>query len=194
MQELTNLEQLLDRIDDAAEGSGQVSLHEIMETVGRRSFGPILLLAGLISAVPVIGGIPGVPIIMGILVLLTAGQLLFRRRYFWLPHWLVARSVARGKIKKTLRWLRRPARFVDRLLCPRLTMFTQGLGTYAIALTCVLIAAAMPLMELVPFSAGVAGLAIAAFGLALIAHDGLLALFAYFFTAATFGTVVYGLA
>ncbi|EAR23137.1 exopolysaccharide biosynthesis protein [Nitrococcus mobilis] len=194
MQEVNNLEQLLERIDEAADSGGQVSLREIMETVGRRSFGPILLLAGLISAVPVIGGIPGVPIAMGLFVLLTAGQLLFRRRYFWLPRWLIERSVARGKIQKALRWLRRPARSVDRLLRPRLRMFTQGIGTYAIALTCVLIAAAMPLMELVPFSAGVAGLAIAAFGLALIANDGLLALFAYFFTAATFATILYGFA
>lgn len=192
MQELNNLEQLLDRIDEAAEGNDQVSLREIMETVGRRSFGPILLLAGLISAVPFIGGIPGVPIVMGLFVLLTAGQLLFRRRYFWLPCWLLERSVARGKTQKTLQWLRGPARFVDRLLRPRLMMLTQGAGTYAIALTCVIIAATMPLMELVPFSAGVAGLAIAAFGLALIANDGFLAAFAYLFTAATFGTVFYG--
>jgi hypothetical protein len=36
----------------------------------------------------------------------------------------------------------------------------------------------MPVMEVIPFSASGAGAALTAFGLALIAHDGLTALFA----------------
>lgn len=43
-------------------------------------------------------------------------------------------------------------------------------------------------MEVVPCSANLAGAALTAFGLALIAHDGLLALIAFAFTA---GTAVY---
>lgn len=48
-------------------------------------------------------------------------------------------------------------------------------------------------MEFVPFSATGAGAALTAFGLALIAHDGLLALIAFLFTALTFGVVIYAL-
>jgi hypothetical protein len=51
----------------------------------------------------------------------------------------------------------------------------------------------MPAMELVPFSANGAGAALTAFGLSLIAHDGLLALLAFVFTAMTFGLVLYNL-
>lgn len=142
---------------------------------------------------PVIGDIPGVPSIMGVLVVLTAGQLLFRRNHFWLPQWLLKRSVAQNKLCKTLEWLRRPARFVDRLLRPRLTMLTYRTGSYVIAIVCIVIAAATPVMEAVPFSANVAGAAITAFGLALIAHDGLLALLAFVFTAMTGGLIVYNL-
>ena len=47
----------------------------------------------------------------------------------------------------------------------------------------------MPLMELVPFSATTAGVALAAFGLAVIAHDGLLALLAFLATAIALGLV-----
>ena len=43
----------------------------------------------------------------------------------------------------------------------------------------------LPFMEVVPFSANAGGLAIVAFGLALIARDGLLALFSFILTGLT---------
>ena len=192
-QELTNLEQLLDRVGEAAHDGDRVSLGTILEVVGRRSFGPLLLVAGLVTLLPIIGDIPGVPIIMGVLVVLIAGQLLVRREHFWLPRWLLQRSVAQDKLRTALTWLRSPARFVDRWLRPRLPGFTHHTAIYVIALVCVGIAAAMPAMEVIPFSANVAGAALTAFGLALIAHDGLLALLAFVFTAITFGLVIYNL-
>jgi hypothetical protein len=51
----------------------------------------------------------------------------------------------------------------------------------------------MPVMEVVPFSANAAGIALAAFGLALIAHDGVLALIAFVFTVITAGLMIYSL-
>ena len=192
-QELTSLEQLLDCIGKANTSRGQVSLGAILEAVGSRSFGPLLLVAGLIILAPFIGGIPGVPTTMATLVLLSAGQLLFRREQFWLPRWLLKRSVARDKLCRGLKWLRRPAQFLDRLTRPRLTMFTQGAGIYVIAIACIAIAAVTPVMEFVPFSANGAGAALTAFGLALLARDGFLALLALLVTASFFGIVVYGL-
>lgn len=192
-QEPENLEQLFGRIGEAAEDREQVSMDAILDTVGRRSFGPLLLAAGLITLAPIVGDIPGMPTIMGVFVALIAVQLLFRRDHFWLPRWLLNRSVGRDKLYKGLEWMRRPARFVDRLLRPRLTMFTNGAATYMIAILCIAIAAAMPVMEIVPFSANLAGAALTAFGLALIARDGLLALLALGFTLATVGLVLYNL-
>jgi hypothetical protein len=192
-REPTNLEQLLDRIDAAAREGDPVSLGRILDLVGRRSFGPLLLVAGLITVAPVIGDVPGVPTVIGVFVLLIAGQLLLRRECFWLPHWMLRRTIARDKLCKVLGWLRPPARFVDRFLRPRLTMLTRATGLYAIAMVSVVIAAAMPAMEVVPFSANGAGAALTAFGLALIAHDGLLALVAFAFTAITLGLAVWGL-
>lgn len=192
-QQPENLEQLLDRIEEAAQNSAQPSLGAILEAIGRKSFGALLLLAGLITLAPLVGDIPGVPTLMGLFVLLIGVQLLFRKEHFWLPHWLLNRSVAQDKLCKATRWLRRPARFLDRLLRPRLTIFTNGMARYLIAIICILIAVVMPAMELVPFSANGAGAALTAFGLAVIARDGLLALFAFGFTAATAGLVIYHL-
>ena len=167
-QQVSNLQQLLDRINGAAQQNNPVSLGDVMQMVGQRSFGPLLPLAGLITLAPVIGDIPGVPTIVGVVLFLIAIQMLFGRGHFWLPQWLLRRSLARKKLHEALAWLRPPARFVDRWLRPRLTRFTDGAAAYVIAAICAIIAAALPVMEVVPFSANVAGAALTAFGLALI--------------------------
>jgi hypothetical protein len=109
------------------------------------------------------------------------------------PRWLLKRSVAQDKLCKALKWLRSPARFVDRLLRPRLEVFPGRAGIYSIAVVCIIIAAAMPAMELVPLVANGAGAALTAFGLSLVAHDGLLAVLAFVFAGVTFGLTLYGL-
>lgn len=171
-----------DRSGEEPAEKDSVTLDEILEAVGRRSFGPLLLLAGLVVLAPLVGDIPTVPTIMALLVLLVAVQLLLRRNEFWLPGWLLRRSVERGKIRKAVGWLRRPAGWVDRVLRPRLKALTGDAGAVAVALACILIALAMPPMEFVPFSANIAGAALTAFGLSLITRDGLVALVAFLFT------------
>lgn len=190
--DIKNLQQMLDRIEESAKDEERVSLGQIVEAVGSRSFGPLLLMAGVIMASP-LTGIPSVPTSMGIVVLLIATQLLFRRQHFWLPRWLLKRSIAANKFTRGIDWLRPSARFIDRWLRPRLPLFINGVSIYIIAIAGIAIAACMPLMELVPFSAHIAGLALTAFGLSLIAKDGLLALLAFVATAITFGLVVYSL-
>jgi hypothetical protein len=58
------------------------------------------------------------------------------------------------------------------------------LATRLVALVVVLIACAVPPLELVPFAAALPSLAIAAFGLGLIARDGLLVSFALLISGA----------
>ncbi len=71
--------------------------------------------------------------------------------------------------------------------------FVTGFSKYMVAVFCILVAAGMPIMELVPFSATTTGIALTAFGLSLISHDGLLALLAFLATALTLGLVTYKL-
>jgi hypothetical protein len=180
----TNLEQLLDKLQDASdETADEVTLGGIVETAGARSFGPLLLVAGLVAASP-LSAIPGMPTTLGVLVALIAVQFLLRRRHFWLPRWLLNRRLARERYSKALAWMRKPAHFIDRFLRPRLRSVTRRTGLYAIALVCALIGVAMPSLEIVPFSTHVAGLALTAFGLALIAEDGVVGLVALGITAA----------
>ncbi len=187
---VTNLEEMLERISNAAAQRDDVPLGALVHAVGERTFGPLLLLAGMVTVSP-LSGIPGVPTAMGFVILLVSGQLLMRRRHFWLPQWLLRRSIERPKVERATAWLSRPARRIDHWLQPRIQVLVEGAGRYAIAGVSAALALAMPAMEVVPFSATAAGVALSAFGLALIARDGLLALLAFITTGAVAGLVIW---
>ena len=185
-REITTLQQLLDRLDEAATGE-RVDVECMMQAVGRSSFGALLLLGGLVTLSP-LDIIPGIPTLIALAVVIVCVQLLSGRRHFWLPAWVLRRSIASQRFRRALTWLQKPARFGDRLVRPRLTALTTDAAIKVIAFGCIAVAMAMPVMEVVPFSANLAGIALTAFGLAVIAHDGLLALVAFAATAA--GVVV----
>lgn len=168
-----------------------VSVGDILEMVGRRSFGPILLVAGLVTLAPLVGDIPGVPTIMGIIVFLVAIQILLRREKLWLPNTILKQSVKKEKLRNALDKLDKPARYIDNLLKPRLQRMTTGTMVYPAALVCLFISLAMPLMEFIPFSANFAGAALTAFGLSFTAKDGLMALFGYLFTGSIVLFIIY---
>lgn len=180
---ITNIEELLTRIHAASKGKKRVTVNALYKEVGTRSFGPLILLAGLVTLAPLVGDIPGVPTTVGLVVILVTSQMVIGRAHFWLPKFLLNRSVSSTKLRKALSWLQRPARFVDRLIRPRLLALTGGAANRVIACLCLLVGAAMPLMDFVPFTANIAGAALAAFGLSVIARDGLLAIGAFAFTA-----------
>lgn len=192
--EFTDLEGLFAKIGDAEAVDDRVSLGAIIDTVGHRSFGPLLLVPGLVTLAPLIGDIPGVPTLMAILLWLTTGQLLLGRERLWLPGWLRERSIASDTLAKALQRVRPVARVIDRWTGPRLTFLVRGPGSYVVAVVCLGIGAAMPPMELIPFSATGAGAALTVFGLSLVAEDGLLALIGLTVTAGTLGLILYHLA
>src|SRR5688500_9271169 len=80
-----DLEALLDELDRVAATEGpKVSVGEVYRAIGERSFGPLLLLAGLLGMTPV-SAIPGAPTTLAVITVLITVQLLFGRRTLWLP-------------------------------------------------------------------------------------------------------------
>ena len=168
-----SLDELLDRLEEPVVHEGHTNVRTLMETVGQPSFGPVLAVIGLAGVTP-ISGIPTVPTLLAVCAILVAIQLVFGRKHFWLPRFMLDRQVTRGRLRASTRLARKPARVVDRVIKPRLTFLTGGLANRLVALVVVLIACAVPPLELVPFAAALPSLAILAFGLGLIARDGLL--------------------
>jgi hypothetical protein len=187
-----NLNSMLDDLSDAGEQSDDVALDDVMETIGQRSFGPLLLIPGLVVLSP-IAGIPGVGAASGVVVILIAGQLLIGCDSFWLPKFIRERTVARERLDKSIKKLRPVARIVDKLLRPRLEWLTREPATYGVAATCVLLALMLPVLDMVPFTSLVPAGAITAFALALISHDGAVAIGAFVLSVASLfvvGTII----
>ncbi|MGP5711118.1 exopolysaccharide biosynthesis protein [Vreelandella alkaliphila] len=190
MQDASNLTELINTMERMEREKAKVSVDDVVHAVGRRSFGPLLLLAGLITLAPIIGDIPGMPTLMAALVLLTSVQLLIGRETFWLPKWLVKRSISRNKFDKAIHYMKKPATWVDSLLGVRLAWMTGYIGIRVTAVMCLLIALAMPPMEFIPFSANGAGLALTLFGLGLVARDGIMLSLGFLLTGVTFTVVL----
>src|SRR3546814_11100785 len=100
-----NLEQLIDKIRATPEEDGRVALGDIMGSLGTRSFGSFLVLAGLIVVLPLIGDIPGVPTLVGVIVALVSIQLLMGRKQFWLPQTMLKRSIEKARLDRAMQRL-----------------------------------------------------------------------------------------
>jgi len=188
----SNLNSMLDDLEKADETNGKVAVADILDTVGQRSFGPLLLVPGLVVLSP-IAGVPGVGTAAGVAVFLIAGQLLIGCDNFWLPKFIRRRTVERERLDKSVRALRPAARVVDRVLRPRLDFLTRRPFTYVVAAACIALALMLPVLDMVPFTSLVPAAAITAFGLAIIAHDGAVAAAAFVLSLASLyvvGTVI----
>jgi hypothetical protein len=174
-EEIHGLEQLLGIVRTAGDDEEHVAIQDIVPAVGQRGFGPLLLIPGIAAASP-LSGIPGVPTTMGLLAMLVAAQMVWGRSQLWLPQWLLRRKVTRRRLDRAVEVVSPVARFLDKLIRPRLTWLTQAFATRVVAGLCVAVAATMPPLELVPFAATSAGAVLAMFGMALLADDGLLVL------------------
>lgn len=184
---------LLNELQQAAEANGaKLSVGEILDTIGKRSFGPLLLLGGLLGMTPV-AAIPSAPTIIAVITLLVSVQLLFGRESVWIPRFLEKLSVKAERVKKAVKVSRKPARIVDRLVRPRLELLTRPAADRLVAAVCVLIALCVPPLEFLPFVAFFPSFAIAAIGLGLLARDGLLVLIALVISSGAVGLLAWKL-
>lgn len=164
---------ILDKLEALADSEARVTLGDAVEAFGNRSYGPFLLVPALIEMSP-IGGIPGLPTVLALIIALFAVQMALGRKHLWLPKFLRRRGAEPAKVKKATAKLRGVARWADRWFHGRLPALTSGPFVRVAAVACILLAATVPPLELLPFASTAPMAAIAAFGLALLVRDGLL--------------------
>jgi hypothetical protein len=177
----SNLEGLLAELAALGEAR-QVSVRELLDAIGRRSFAPLLLLASLLGFTP-LGVVPGGPTLLAVFVILIAGQIAIGCHRVWLPRPMLDLSVRGSGLKKAATRLKPVGRTVDRLIRPRLAFLTEPPFSSALAVMCMLVAFTVPPLELVPLVDIPLWAAMVAFSLALFAHDGALAIAAMALTA-----------
>ncbi|WP_106477227.1 exopolysaccharide biosynthesis protein [Phytohalomonas tamaricis] len=190
-RERANLTSLLDQLEDSVEGK-KVTLGEVIDIFEARGFGPLLIIPGLIAAIPPIGAIPGVPSTCGILIALIAVQLIFGRKSPWLPSKLSNVSFSRDKLKRFTGKAKRVTKWVDKLLKPRFKGLTHEAAKKVIAFIAVLLGLSMIPLELVPFAGAIPASTLVLLGLGLTAEDGLLIVIGFCVALFGFGGVLFG--
>lgn len=183
--------EILDDLCRSAEQEEDVTIGQITESLGHRGFGPFLVVPALIVITP-LGGIPGVPSLLALIIALFAGQLGFERRHMWLPEFLERRDVEGEKVRQSAHKLRPLARWLDRWFHERLPRFA-GAGAARVAAAIVIpLCLTVPPLEMIPFASTAPMIAIAMTGLALTLRDGALMLAAY--AAGLIGLIAAGMA
>lgn len=178
----SDLTEVLDDVVEEAEGE-RITLKEILQTFGARSFGPLILFLAFVAVSP-IGMIPGMSMITGALLMIVCGQLLCFRTYPWLPAKLTSKEFSREKLTKTMEKARPWALKLDRILKERLVFLSEIPLLQVSALICFLLAITFFPLAFVPFGVLAPGLAILIFGLGLTVRDGFVLLLAFALTAA----------
>jgi hypothetical protein len=176
-----NIDSLLDNICGQVDcglnplARDEVTVRELLSTIGRRSYGPLLLLIGLVAISP-ITAVPGLTWLTAALTLLIALQMFIGRRTPWLPKRALDAKLSRDLVVRAVSAARPWARRIDKLLKPRLTFLALQPFVNLIALVCIGAALITIPLGFIPFAPFVPSLAIVVFGLGMTARDGLLLL------------------
>ena len=171
-------ETLLDEVGQLAEGEDRVSVRDVVDAIGGRGFGPIIFVIALLGASP-LGGIPGVPTLFAVLVILIAVQILLGWQSFWIPDRIGDRAVEQEKVTRSVRKARPVAQWMDRHFGHRLEALTGQPAQIAAACVVVGLCLMIPPLEVVPFAALIPFAAIALLGLAITVRDGMLMVVAF---------------
>ncbi len=184
----TKLSDLVDTLVEGTSGD-RVSLGELLSALDTRSYGPLLLLPGLVAASPM-GMVPGMSVVTGSIILLTAVQLLFGLSHPWLPSRLLELSFDREKLTATKKKMKPWLAWAERPIKNRLSKLIEPPFQQLLAVCCIALAILFYPLALVPFAVFLPAIAVCFFALALSARDGLLAIFAFIMTVGTFWVAI----
>ena len=176
MAEVKDLGTLLRSLEDRTSGE-KVSVEAMLNAVGRRSYGPILLLLGFIALSP-LTVIPGANWLVALIILLMAGQILFGKKYPWLPSRVLNFEFPRSALIQGIEIAEPYVSQIDRFLKPRLAILTEPPFVQLVALVCIGAALITFPLGLIPFGPLLPSLTVLLFGLALTARDGVVLILA----------------
>lgn len=184
------VDSILDDLERAATDADRVSIGDVIEVLGGRGFGPLLLVPALIEITP-IGGIPGVPTFLAFIIVMISVQMVFGRDHAWLPGFVERRNVSGDRLAEAVRTLRPVGRRLDRWFHGRLRSFTGPRPRRIAAAASIVLCLTVPPLELLPFASTAPMLAIAMFGLAMTLRDGRLMAAAFAASAAALGAALW---
>ena len=166
---------IVEEVDRHAQAGDPITMEMVRQIAGQRAAGPLLLLPALMAMSP-ITVVPGLASLIGLNTVLVAGQIALGHEHIWLPGWLKKLKLAPTHAKRRVKFLTPVGKVADEVARPRLRFLPAWPLRRIGAAACTIIGLAMPLTEVIPFTATWVGALIATYALAITARDGLLIL------------------
>jgi len=185
----TPLQSVLDQVETAMDGGESVDLKTVVESFGNRAFGPIMVLCGLCMMTP-LGAIPGIPPAFGVIVIVFALQLLFRRKTPWMPNVLARVKIPSAKLKAVQNKVRPILAKIDGIISPRLEWAATGPAQVIVSLIAIILSLTFFPLGMVPFGVVAPAFIILLLGLGITARDGVIVLLAFGLSLGVFFGVV----
>ena len=167
----------------------RLSIQDIMNGLAERSFGFLLLLFGIISAIAIV---PGLATITAVPLLFFSLQMLFGAQTPWLPKSIALRQFAKADLEGTIQRGIPLMRWVEKLCRPRLLFLTGGFGERLLGLIVFVLAVVIALPG--PGTNFLPGVATAFMAIAIINRDGLLVLIGWAVSAIALYVAAWALA
>ena len=174
-KEDTPLQSVLDQVAATLDGGASVDLKTVVEAFGNRSFGPIMILCGLCMMTP-LGAVPGIPPAFGVIVIVFALQLLFRRKTPWMPEILRKVRIPAEKLLKVQKKIQPVLAKIDGIIRPRLKWAATGPMQVLISVVAIILSLTFFPLGMLPFGVVAPAAIILLFGLGITARDGVLTL------------------
>lgn len=175
-REFHSLTEIVERTMEEA-GDGHVSVDRLMTSFGHASFVPLLILPALVLITP-LSGVPGLSTLCGLIIMMIAAQQLVGHTQIWLPGWIRNRQIASDRFRPAMKKVLPLTRLIDRAAHERLTFLFKRPFMWLLPLACVIFGAIMPLMEFIPFSSSLIGVAVTLIAFSILTRDGIFALLA----------------
>lgn len=155
--------------------SDRPTLSDVIEGFGRSSFLPVMVVPALLVVSP-LSGIPLFSSACGLVIVFIAAQMLWPGRdHLWLPDFLTDRAIDGEKARKALPKIRKAAGWLDRHATGHGWRLMRRPVRILLEFLCLICGAAMPFLEVVPFSSSILGFAVLMFSTALLTRDALFA-------------------
>ena len=172
MSDVHDLRSLLRSLCEETYGE-TVTVSDLLNAVGRRAYGPVLALLGLIAVSP-LTLVPGANSLVALIILIFAVQMALGQPAPWIPRKLLKVQFPRRLMVKAVDAAEPYVGWVDWILRPRFTFLTHVPFVQVVALICVAAALITLPLSFIPLGPVIPSLAVLVLGLAITAQDGLM--------------------
>ncbi|QQA41374.1 exopolysaccharide biosynthesis protein [Pelagovum pacificum] len=168
------VEGILTDLDDLVATKDCVSFGEIVEALGAKSYGPLLLILALLLLLPT-GMIPGVGGAIGTIKILIGLQVLRGRNGVWLPQFVRDREISSDHLHSMVEKIRPVARWLRRRMKVRMSWLAEG-RTSLTLIAVIMMASGLGMVTLgfIPVIAPFFGLPLVCLALGVVSRDGLM--------------------